>query len=158
MIFKLLSSMYKIYVLTKTLSWKVRDSEFYSVTGGQMQLGLQVTNDLVVGFSLVTRVQTTLRGSADDIGWLQRVPGALPVEDGTSEFLQALNTIRLVHCNTFVQAKLFCRLYLLRLCQLRILFLALFKPWMWSGWSSSFVHYFRPLQNFLYVVSVLWLT
>lgn len=61
-----------------------------------MQLGFRVMNDVVVGFSLVTRVQTTLRGSADDIGWLQRIPGALPVEDGTSEFLQALDTIRLV--------------------------------------------------------------
>lgn len=39
---------------------------------------------------VVARVQTTLRGSADDIGWLQKVPGLPPVEDGTERFLQHL--------------------------------------------------------------------
>lgn len=43
---------------------------------------------------LVNRVQTTLRGSADDIGWLQKMPNALPVEDDTAGFLKALEIIR----------------------------------------------------------------
>lgn len=47
-------------------------------------------------FSLVTRVQTTMRGSADDIGWLQKMPNSLPMVDGTSGFLEALDMIRLV--------------------------------------------------------------
>jgi hypothetical protein len=35
-----------------------------------------------------------LRGSADDIGWLQKMPNALPVEDDTAGFLKALDLIR----------------------------------------------------------------
>lgn len=42
----------------------------------------------------MTRVQTTLKGSADDIGWLQKMPNALPVEDDTVGFLEALEIIR----------------------------------------------------------------
>ncbi|KAH9292411.1 hypothetical protein KI387_042401 [Taxus chinensis] len=43
---------------------------------------------------LVARVQTTLRGSAHDIGWLQRTPGMPPVEDGTNKFEELLERIR----------------------------------------------------------------
>ncbi|ERN00152.1 hypothetical protein AMTRI_Chr13g83420 [Amborella trichopoda] len=43
---------------------------------------------------LVSRVQKTLRGSADDIGWLQREPGMPPVEDGTRRFNELLVDIR----------------------------------------------------------------
>ncbi|XP_002984672.2 uncharacterized protein LOC9644802 [Selaginella moellendorffii] len=42
---------------------------------------------------LMTRVQTTLRGSADDIGWLQKTPGFPPVEDGTQRFEEILGDI-----------------------------------------------------------------
>jgi hypothetical protein len=42
---------------------------------------------------LVTRVQTTLRGSGDDIGWLGRQPGLPLVEDGTDGFLKILDSI-----------------------------------------------------------------
>ncbi|XP_012076772.1 uncharacterized protein LOC105637769 isoform X2 [Jatropha curcas] len=44
--------------------------------------------------SVTSRVRTTLRGSSDDIGWLQRTPGMAPVEDGTARFLDLLNKIR----------------------------------------------------------------
>lgn len=37
---------------------------------------------------------TTLRGSSDDIGWLQCTPGMASVEDGTSRFLELLAGIR----------------------------------------------------------------
>ncbi|XP_031383065.1 uncharacterized protein LOC116197156 isoform X2 [Punica granatum] len=44
--------------------------------------------------SIISRVQKTLRGSADDIGWLQWTPGMAPVVDGTSRFLELLDAIR----------------------------------------------------------------
>lgn len=44
---------------------------------------------------LVARVQTTLRGSSNDIGWLLRTPGMPSVEDGTSRFMELLERIRI---------------------------------------------------------------
>lgn len=44
---------------------------------------------------LVGRVQTTLRGSANDIGWLLRTPGMPSVQDGTSRFMELLARIRI---------------------------------------------------------------
>ncbi|KAJ9688338.1 hypothetical protein PVL29_014170 [Vitis rotundifolia] len=44
--------------------------------------------------SIISRVQTTLHGSTDDIGWLQCTPGVAPVEDGTARFLELLREIR----------------------------------------------------------------
>ncbi|PIA64778.1 hypothetical protein AQUCO_00100327v1 [Aquilegia coerulea] len=44
--------------------------------------------------SLVSRVQKTLHGSSDDIGWLQRTPGMPPVKDGTTRFMDLLHDIR----------------------------------------------------------------
>ncbi|KAH0980658.1 hypothetical protein GBA52_007835 [Prunus armeniaca] len=43
---------------------------------------------------LVDRVRRTVRGSADDIGWLQRDPTMPPVEDGTERFMEILGDIR----------------------------------------------------------------
>ncbi|PWA49879.1 alpha/Beta hydrolase fold protein [Artemisia annua] len=43
---------------------------------------------------LIERVRRTLRGSADDIGWLQRAPELPPVEDGTERFTSILEIIR----------------------------------------------------------------
>ncbi|CAB4317705.1 unnamed protein product [Prunus armeniaca] len=43
---------------------------------------------------LASRVQKTLQGSSDDIGWLPRTPGLLGVEDGTARFLELLAGIR----------------------------------------------------------------
>ncbi|KAI3977581.1 hypothetical protein MKX01_000494 [Papaver californicum] len=44
--------------------------------------------------SLISRIQKTLRGSSDDIGWLQRAEDMPPVEDGTSRFRELLQDIR----------------------------------------------------------------
>ncbi|TKY68964.1 O-acyltransferase protein [Spatholobus suberectus] len=44
--------------------------------------------------SLIDRARRTVRGSADDIGWLQRDPGMPPVEDGTERFLEILDSIK----------------------------------------------------------------
>ncbi|XP_061338846.1 uncharacterized protein LOC133285606 [Gastrolobium bilobum] len=43
---------------------------------------------------LIDRARRTVRGSADDIGWLQRAPGMPPVEEGTERFLEILDSIR----------------------------------------------------------------
>ncbi|KAK7350390.1 hypothetical protein VNO77_08973 [Canavalia gladiata] len=44
--------------------------------------------------SLIDRARRTVRGSADDIGWLQRDPAMPPVEDGTERFLEILDSIK----------------------------------------------------------------
>ncbi|KQJ89627.1 uncharacterized protein LOC100822065 isoform X3 [Brachypodium distachyon] len=43
---------------------------------------------------LVERARKTVRGSADDIGWLQRVQSLPPTEDGTARFLEILDSVR----------------------------------------------------------------
>ncbi|KAH9562706.1 hypothetical protein CY35_05G086000 [Sphagnum magellanicum] len=66
----------------------------FATTGSTvMAMGQHVLSTPAVWNSFVSRVQTTLRGSADDIGWLQRLPDSSPVEDCTPDFLQALDTI-----------------------------------------------------------------
>lgn len=42
---------------------------------------------------LIERARRTVRGSADDIGWLQRDPEMPPVEDGTDRFNKILDDI-----------------------------------------------------------------
>ncbi|KAJ7287928.1 hypothetical protein O6H91_Y314600 [Diphasiastrum complanatum] len=42
---------------------------------------------------LVLRVQKTIQGSGDDIGWLQRTTDVLPIEDGTDRFFRLLQRI-----------------------------------------------------------------
>ncbi|MBA0853807.1 hypothetical protein Goshw_022166 [Gossypium schwendimanii] len=42
---------------------------------------------------LIERAQRTVRGSADDIGWLKRDPEMPPVEDGTEKFAEILDNI-----------------------------------------------------------------
>lgn len=44
--------------------------------------------------SITPRVRKTLRGSSDDIGWLQHTHDMAPVEDGTVRFLELLEKIR----------------------------------------------------------------
>ena len=44
--------------------------------------------------SLIERVRRTVRGSADDIGWLQRALDLPPVEDGNERFVEILDDIR----------------------------------------------------------------
>lgn len=43
--------------------------------------------------SFVSRVEKTVHGSSDDIGWLQRTPGP-PVKNGTARFMELLRGIR----------------------------------------------------------------
>ncbi|XP_059651623.1 uncharacterized protein LOC132299162 [Cornus florida] len=43
---------------------------------------------------LIERARRTVRGSADDIGWLQRASEMPPVEDGTERFIEILDDIR----------------------------------------------------------------
>nr|GLL25607.1 uncharacterized protein LOC109157664 isoform X3 [Ipomoea trifida] len=51
-------------------------------------------NGISIFQGLIERVQRTVRGSADDIGWMQRDPQMPPVEDGTDRFLEILDAIR----------------------------------------------------------------
>ncbi|CAO2841889.1 unnamed protein product [Amaranthus hypochondriacus] len=44
--------------------------------------------------SIISRVQTSLNGSSDDIGWMQRTPGMPPIKDGTPRFLELLEDVR----------------------------------------------------------------
>ena len=44
--------------------------------------------------SLVERARKTVRGSADDIGWLQRDPTLPTTEDGNARFLEILESVR----------------------------------------------------------------
>ncbi|KAK6944934.1 hypothetical protein RJ641_026036 [Dillenia turbinata] len=43
---------------------------------------------------IITQLQKTLRGSADDIGWLQNTPGMPPLQDSTARFQELLQVIR----------------------------------------------------------------
>ncbi|WMV29422.1 hypothetical protein MTR67_022807 [Solanum verrucosum] len=44
--------------------------------------------------SVISRVHTTLRGSSDDIGWLQQATEMAPVVDGSARFRELLQDIR----------------------------------------------------------------
>ncbi|KAK1307386.1 hypothetical protein QJS10_CPA10g00936 [Acorus calamus] len=59
---------------------------------------VQSTQNTQNGFSifqgLISRARRTVRGSADDIGWLQHSPGMPPVEDGTKRFMELLDNVR----------------------------------------------------------------
>ncbi|XP_060213928.1 uncharacterized protein LOC132641068 isoform X1 [Lycium barbarum] len=47
--------------------------------------------------SVIYRVRKTLRGSSDDIGWLQQAPEMAPVVDGSARFRELLQDIRNGH-------------------------------------------------------------
>lgn len=49
---------------------------------------------LFLFYRFVRRLRTTLQGSTGDIGWLQRVEGLPPVEDGTARFEEVLRDVR----------------------------------------------------------------
>lgn len=51
-------------------------------------------NGITLFQGLIERARRTVRGSADDIGWLQRDPEMPPVEDGTERFTEILDNIR----------------------------------------------------------------
>lgn len=57
--------------------------------------------------SFISRVRRTLRGSSDDIGWLQHEPGMAPIENGSVRFLELLEHISdgqhtLPHCFVYL--------------------------------------------------------
>lgn len=48
-----------------------------------------------------------MRGSADDIGWLQRAADMPPVVDGTERFSEILDDIRCIYMIFFVVNQLY---------------------------------------------------
>ncbi|GAA0170054.1 hydrolase [Lithospermum erythrorhizon] len=56
--------------------------------------GSSSQNGIPLFQGLIERVRKTVRGSADDIGWLQRASDMPPVEDGTERFDEILDEIR----------------------------------------------------------------
>ncbi|TVU44462.1 hypothetical protein EJB05_03905 [Eragrostis curvula] len=61
---------------------------------GQMVPSSVFQNGASLFQGLVERARKTVRGSADDIGWLQRDPNLPTTEDGTSRFMEILNSVR----------------------------------------------------------------
>jgi hypothetical protein len=53
-------------------------------------------NHVMIACRLIERARRTVRGSADDIGWLQRASGMPSVEDGTGRFMEILDNIRYI--------------------------------------------------------------
>lgn len=51
-------------------------------------------NGIPIFKNIIDRVKKTVRGSADDIGWMQRALDMPPVEDGTERFTELLVDIR----------------------------------------------------------------
>ncbi|XP_004288884.1 PREDICTED: uncharacterized protein LOC101301533 [Fragaria vesca subsp. vesca] len=83
-----------------------RNPEFYEKASGRRdELLVYPRSEIVqtdsshaavsfISKGIATRVQRTLRGSSDDIGWLQRIPSMPSVDDGTERFLELLAGIR----------------------------------------------------------------
>ncbi|KAK9015282.1 hypothetical protein V6N11_006396 [Hibiscus sabdariffa] len=64
------------------------------ITGAIVQSSHNGQNGISIFQGLIERAQRTVRGSADDIGWLKRDPEMPPVEDGTEQFIEILDNIR----------------------------------------------------------------
>ncbi|GMI74089.1 hypothetical protein like AT2G44970 [Hibiscus trionum] len=64
------------------------------ITGAIVQSSHNGQNGISIFQGLIERAQRTVRGSADDIGWLKRDPEMPPVEDGTEQFTEILDNIR----------------------------------------------------------------
>ncbi|KAK4759323.1 hypothetical protein SAY87_022454 [Trapa incisa] len=64
------------------------------ITGSSSLASTSSGNGISMFQGLIERARRTVRGSADDIGWLQRDPGLPPVEDGTEKFDAILDNIR----------------------------------------------------------------
>ncbi|XP_043717185.1 uncharacterized protein LOC122665174 isoform X2 [Telopea speciosissima] len=86
---------------TEIAAPSVHDGRMRSSTGASSQDASAVVesshnaqNGTSIFRSLVSRARRTVRGSADDVGWLQRAPGMPPVEDGTQRFTELLEDIR----------------------------------------------------------------
>ncbi|KAK9002334.1 hypothetical protein V6N11_025018 [Hibiscus sabdariffa] len=63
-------------------------------TGTIVQSDHHGQNGISIFQGLIKRAQRTVRGSADDIGWLKRDPEMPPVEDATEKFTEILDNIR----------------------------------------------------------------
>lgn len=57
---------------------------------------MKLDDYVILCFRLVERVRRTVRGSSDDIGWLQSAPEMPAVEDGTDRFSNILEIIRYI--------------------------------------------------------------
>ncbi|KAK3195139.1 hypothetical protein Dsin_026449 [Dipteronia sinensis] len=62
--------------------------------GALVQSNNNLPNGISIFQGLIERARRTVRGSADDIGWLQRASGMPPVEDGSERFTEILEDIR----------------------------------------------------------------
>ncbi|XWS45858.1 hypothetical protein CRYUN_Cryun14cG0015400 [Craigia yunnanensis] len=63
-------------------------------TGAIVQSNCTGQNGISIFQGLIERAQRTVRGSADDIGWLKRDPEMPSVEDGTERLTEILDNIR----------------------------------------------------------------
>ncbi|XVF33572.1 hypothetical protein REPUB_Repub17cG0179900 [Reevesia pubescens] len=63
-------------------------------TGVIVQSNHTGQNGISIFQGLIERARRTVRGSADDIGWLKRDPEMPPVQDGTERFMEILDNIR----------------------------------------------------------------
>jgi hypothetical protein len=68
------------------------------VDGKSNLVDIMVFHNIICSFdilcSLVERARKTVRGSADDIGWLQRDQSLPTTEDWTARFLEILDSVR----------------------------------------------------------------
>uniref|UniRef100_A0A453HRV5 Uncharacterized protein n=1 Tax=Aegilops tauschii subsp. strangulata TaxID=200361 RepID=A0A453HRV5_AEGTS len=72
----------------------ISSSQEISDISGQMAPFRVFQNGASLFQGLVDRARKTVRGSADDIGWLQRTQGLPAAEDGTTRFLEILDSVR----------------------------------------------------------------
>ncbi|XP_037430012.1 uncharacterized protein LOC119295673 [Triticum dicoccoides] len=72
----------------------ISSSQETSEISGQMAPFRVFQNGASLFQGLVDRARKTVRGSADDIGWLQRTQGLPAAEDGTTRFLEILDSVR----------------------------------------------------------------
>jgi hypothetical protein len=59
--------------------------------------------------SLVERARKTVRGSADDIGWLQQDQSLPTTEDGTARFLEILDSVRTGKAPNCMSMQMICK-------------------------------------------------
>ncbi|KAM3293039.1 hypothetical protein ACQJBY_036559 [Aegilops geniculata] len=72
----------------------ISSSQETSEISGQMAPFRVFQNGASLFQGLVDRARKTVRGSADDIGWLQRTQGLPAAEDGTTRFMEILDSVR----------------------------------------------------------------
>ncbi|KAF0895264.1 hypothetical protein E2562_008590 [Oryza meyeriana var. granulata] len=61
---------------------------------------------------LVESARKTVRGSADDIGWLKRDQSLPPTEDGTTRFLEILDSVRSAKITSWMSTSTICKIVL----------------------------------------------